>query len=302
MALTKAVAHPLRVRILTAFTSRELVSGNEFASEFGVSREVVNYHFRRLCDLGFLALARRTPVRGVAVEHHYRLKRRVDAPAGEWETLPSLVKDTIVQARLADINQLAARADAHGAFESASSCLTLRQLDLDPTGWKQLADAIAGSIERIQRIHADARARLGQDPGQPDVTRCVAVLMLFEAHQENSARAAHVTTQPRTNTSRPPGSPVERALANARSSFHAALGLTVRELRREQNLSQQQYAQRCGLAASFVRQIEHCKTDSRLTAIGDLARGLGISRQQLVTHVTAREERLLAERAWKDKP
>ena len=72
----RAMAHPMRARILAALDGREL-SPVELARELGASLGVVSYHVRVLADAGLVELARTTARRG-AIQHHYRL---VDAAA-----------------------------------------------------------------------------------------------------------------------------------------------------------------------------------------------------------------------------
>ena len=72
----RALAHPVRTRILAALDGREL-SPVELARELGISLGVVSYHVRVLADAGLVELARTSARRG-AIQHHYRL---VDAAA-----------------------------------------------------------------------------------------------------------------------------------------------------------------------------------------------------------------------------
>ena len=50
--LIKALAHPLRVRILSILETRDMASPNEMADELNVSLGVMSYHVRRLHALG----------------------------------------------------------------------------------------------------------------------------------------------------------------------------------------------------------------------------------------------------------
>ena len=67
----RAMAHPMRGRILAALDGREL-SPVELAREMGASLGVVSYHVRVLADAGVVELARTSARRG-AIQHHYRL-------------------------------------------------------------------------------------------------------------------------------------------------------------------------------------------------------------------------------------
>ncbi len=71
----KAVAHPLRARILEALTV-EARSPNELAVEFSEPLGNVSYHVVVLRDLGMVELVDTAARRG-AIEHYYRARWRV---------------------------------------------------------------------------------------------------------------------------------------------------------------------------------------------------------------------------------
>ncbi len=68
----RAMSHPMRARILSALSEREL-SPVELAKELGASLGVVSYHVRVLADAGVVELSRTTARRG-AIQHHYKLR------------------------------------------------------------------------------------------------------------------------------------------------------------------------------------------------------------------------------------
>ena len=72
MQAQRAMAHPMRGRILATLDGQEL-SPVELARELGASLGVVSYHVRVLADAGLVELARTTARRG-AIQHHYRLR------------------------------------------------------------------------------------------------------------------------------------------------------------------------------------------------------------------------------------
>ena len=67
----RALAHPLRVRILELARQRDEISPVDVAEETGEPLGVVSYHVRALAAAGLLELSRRSFRRG-AVKHHYR--------------------------------------------------------------------------------------------------------------------------------------------------------------------------------------------------------------------------------------
>ena len=94
--LVKALAHPLRVRILGILEHRT-ATPKEVALELGLPVENVSYHFRTLKQFGFIRLERTRQVRG-AVEHHYRSVARPRITEQAWDQLPDVVKRAMTDA------------------------------------------------------------------------------------------------------------------------------------------------------------------------------------------------------------
>ena len=69
--MVKALAHPLRVRVLEALEDRT-ASPSELADELGANLSLLSYHVRKLEELGMIELVRKAPRRG-AIEHFYAL-------------------------------------------------------------------------------------------------------------------------------------------------------------------------------------------------------------------------------------
>jgi len=181
--LIKALAHPLRVRILSILETRELASPNEMADELNVSLGVMSYHVRRLHALGFLELVRRTPRRG-AIEHHYRAKARPRVSDDVWAETPGIVKRAMVGATLQQITGYVRAAAAGGGFDRAEAHLSRTVLMLDDEGWKQLAAEMVRWVDVVERIEAECQARIEQSPGgeaESAAKRTAAVMMLFES-------------------------------------------------------------------------------------------------------------------------
>jgi DNA-binding transcriptional ArsR family regulator len=181
--LIKALAHPLRVRILSILETRDLASPNEMADELGVSLGVMSYHVRRLHALGFLELVRRTPRRG-AIEHHYRAKARPRVSDDTWAETPGIVKRAMIGATLQQINGYVNAAASGGGFDRAEAHLSRTALMLDDEGWRELAAEMVRWVEVIERIEAECQVRIEQTPGgesESAAKRTAAVMMLFES-------------------------------------------------------------------------------------------------------------------------
>lgn len=178
--LIKALAHPLRIRILAILEDRELASPNELSELLGVSLGVMSYHVRRLHALGFLELVRRTPRRG-AIEHHYRAKARPKVSDEGWAETPAIVKRAMVGASLEQVTGYVSAAAARGGFDRADAHLSRSVITLDERGWKELAREMAKTLASIERIERESAERLREaDDAEAGRTSGI-VLMMFEA-------------------------------------------------------------------------------------------------------------------------
>jgi DNA-binding transcriptional ArsR family regulator len=206
--LIKALAHPLRVRILSILETRDMASPNEMADELGVSLGVMSYHVRRLHALGFLELVKRTPRRG-AIEHHYRAKARPHVTDEGWAETPSIVKRAMVGASLQQITGFINAAASQGGFDRGDAHLSRTVVALDEEGWKELAGELARLMERVDALQDEALERVkaaGQD-SEAALRRSAAVLMLFDAEgvpEHDPARDANGDQQLGRRSSRRP--------------------------------------------------------------------------------------------------
>lgn len=180
--LIKALAHPLRVRILSILETRDMASPNEMADELGVSLGVMSYHVRRLHALGFLELVKRTPRRG-AIEHHYRAKARPHVTDEGWAETPSIVKRAMVGASLQQITGFITASAAQGGFDRGDAHLSRTVVALDGQGWKELAAEMARLMERVDELQEESLERVKTAGEEADtvIQRSAAVMMLFDA-------------------------------------------------------------------------------------------------------------------------
>jgi DNA-binding transcriptional ArsR family regulator len=175
-ALAKALAHPLRTRVLSALEGRT-ASPSELATELEAPLGVLSYHIRRLTALGFVKLVKSVPRRG-AIEHYYTAVTRPRITDATWAATPSIVKQATVAPRLEQIGAEASAALAGGGFDAAETHLTRSPLTVDEKGWKQLATKLEALTADIQRIEADSIKRL-QRTGHEGEQEVSVVLMLF---------------------------------------------------------------------------------------------------------------------------
>jgi DNA-binding transcriptional ArsR family regulator len=200
-SLAKALAHPLRTRILAVLDGRT-ASPSDLAQELGASLGVVSYHVRRLHALRFLKLVRSVPRRG-AVEHYYTAVAGPRITSKTWGQTPTIVKQATISAALQEVGSAVTDAAAAGGFEQAQAHLSRTPVTVDQKGFDQVATELDEMIARVQKIEADSAKRLAR-ADQLEEQSATVVLMLF-----NSSAAED---QPHANgRSRPKATPPKRA-------------------------------------------------------------------------------------------
>ena len=117
-ALAKALAHPLRTRILAALEGRT-ASPSELAGELDASLGVVSYHVRRITALGLVKLVKSVPRRG-ALEHYYIARSRPRITDATWASTPGIVKQATVSVALEQIGSYVTAAARAGGSMRAS--------------------------------------------------------------------------------------------------------------------------------------------------------------------------------------
>jgi DNA-binding transcriptional ArsR family regulator len=160
--LAKALAHPLRVRILSSLHNG-ISSPNQLAQELGEPLGNVSYHVKTLLEYDCVELVKTEPRRG-AVEHFYRATDRAFLSDSDWAKIPASARKGISGSILESIGQSATEAMAGGTIEGRSdSHLSDTPLQLDKQGWKELNKALAETVDKATSIQKEARKRMGKD-------------------------------------------------------------------------------------------------------------------------------------------
>ena len=175
--LVKALAHPIRVRVLALLEGRTMTP-KQLALELDMPLENVSYHVRTLAKFGLIELHRRRITRGV-VEHHYRTAERPRINAETWAQLPPIVQEALNGAVLQQVLELASRSLAAGGFSRPESHLSRRPAVLDEEGFNAASAVITEALDRISAIEQESAQRLEGD--EHAALRAVAIGMLFEA-------------------------------------------------------------------------------------------------------------------------
>jgi DNA-binding transcriptional ArsR family regulator len=160
--LAKALAHPLRVRILTAL-HKGVSSPNQLSQELGEPLGNVSYHVKTLLEYDCVELVKTEPRRG-AVEHFYRATERAFFSASDWEKIPASARKGISGSILETVGQDATDALVSGSIDSRSdSHLSRTPLVLDEQGWTDVTDLLADTLNRAIEIQAEAATRLSNE-------------------------------------------------------------------------------------------------------------------------------------------
>jgi DNA-binding transcriptional ArsR family regulator len=175
--LVKALAHPLRVRIL-GLLEDQVASPSELAQKLHAPLGNVSYHVRILASLNLIRLVSETPRRG-SVEHHYTAVAMPVISDEAWSNVPDIVKNAMVAAALEQAGATISAAATAGGFNRPEAHLSRVQLLLDSEGWHAMAEETRRWMERVDEIGREAAERLGDGPGRGD--HATMVTMFFES-------------------------------------------------------------------------------------------------------------------------
>jgi DNA-binding transcriptional ArsR family regulator len=175
--LVKALAHPLRVEILTILNER-MASPNELSKQLEEGLSQVSYHVKVLKDFECIEMVKTEPRRG-AVEHYYRATARAFLTDPDWKTLPDSVKPGVSASVVQIILDEVAGAIKGGTFDARED----RHLSwtpglVDEQGWNESVDLANETLDRAIAIQSASAKRLAKssEEGIPAIT----VLMNFE--------------------------------------------------------------------------------------------------------------------------
>jgi DNA-binding transcriptional ArsR family regulator len=159
--LAKALAHPLRARILVVL-NEQVASPNEIAGMLDERLPNVSYHVRALVDLECIELVRTAQRRG-ATEHYYRALRRPYFSDRDWRRLPRSARQRLVDLGLQLIWDDVSQAVEAGTIDARPDMhLTRSPLALDERGWGELRDALDVLLDKTERIGRDSKSRLAK--------------------------------------------------------------------------------------------------------------------------------------------
>jgi len=164
--LAKALAHPLRVRILSSL-HKGISSPNQLSQELGEPLGNVSYHVKTLLEYDCVELVKTEPRRG-AVEHFYRATERAFFSDSDWAKIPASARKGISGVILETIGTEATEALVAGSIDARTdSHVSHTPLVVDEQGWKEIVAMLAETLDRAIAIQEEAASRLadGKEEG-----------------------------------------------------------------------------------------------------------------------------------------
>jgi DNA-binding transcriptional ArsR family regulator len=155
--IAKALAHPLRARILQRLGER-VASPGDLAVELGAPLGVVSYHVRMLRDYDCVELVRTEPRRG-ALQHFYRATARPQLDEDQWRTLPSGLRRELAGETIQEVVDDLAEAADGGMLDDPEVTVTRTPLELDERGWRKLNRLLSRTMEQALQIASESAAR-----------------------------------------------------------------------------------------------------------------------------------------------
>lgn len=172
--LAKALAHPLRVRILSSL-HKGVSSPNQLSQELGEPLGNVSYHVKTLLEYDCVELVKTEPRRG-AVEHFYCATERAFFNASDWEKIPASARKGICGSILETVGQDATEALLAGTIDGrADSHVSRTPLVLDQKGWADVVALLAETLDKAIAIQEEAATRLS-DSEDDSLTTKLAIL------------------------------------------------------------------------------------------------------------------------------
>jgi DNA-binding transcriptional ArsR family regulator len=172
LRIAKAMAHPLRVRILEI-----LSEGNASPVDIAFrmdgdkrNQSNVNYHMGILLDLGCVEKVGTEPVRGT-FKNFYRSRMRVLFSDLCWASLSQQTRSEISLTVLRNVVRRAGDALEANTFDRKDDRhLSLQTVPVDWTGWDELRELMAGTMAEVDAIATRSAERVAGIDDEADRT------------------------------------------------------------------------------------------------------------------------------------
>jgi DNA-binding transcriptional ArsR family regulator len=183
--LAKALAHPLRVRILTSL-HKGISSPNQLSQELGEPLGNVSYHVKTLLEYDCVELVKTEPRRG-AVEHFYRATERAFFSDADWAKIPASARKGISGVILEAIGTDSTKALMAGSIDAhTDSHLSRTPLIVDKQGWDEITAMLSETLNRAIEIQEEAASRLAE--GDAESISSMLGILHFEVPESTDSK------------------------------------------------------------------------------------------------------------------
>jgi hypothetical protein len=192
----KALAHPLRIRLLTGLCERGPMTLKELANHVGEADSLALFHLDRLiaadlvsADYARPQLSTTTPGRGRG--RVYAAREPIVLPESVWEELPRQFKELTAARLFRLLHRDAVDAMEHGHFAPGDAHLSLTPLVLDGAGIEEVKELLRRTVGELLAIQGDSAERSGAITPHGVAQSVTVGLIGFRSsrHPEEGARA-----------------------------------------------------------------------------------------------------------------
>lgn len=179
--LVRALAHPLRIKILEILTER-VASPNLISDNLGTGLSHVAYHTRALDKCGCLELVDTAQRRG-ATEHFYKASPHSFIGDRIWRRVPRALLGGISGATLQSFMDRAVAALEAGTIdEREDTTLYWMPVLLDEQGWKEVTATMEETVDKVLVIQEGSRERIARRKGRGAISAIIGVASFETPH------------------------------------------------------------------------------------------------------------------------
>jgi hypothetical protein len=179
--LVRALAHPLRVKILEILTER-VTSPNRLSGELDAGLSHVAYHTRALDKCGCLELVDTAKRRG-ATEHFYKASPNSFISDRIWRRVPRALLGGVSGATLQSFMDRAVAALEAGTIDGREdTTLYWMPVQLDEEGWDRVTATMEETVNKVLAVEAESKQRLARRKGRGAISAIIGVASFETPH------------------------------------------------------------------------------------------------------------------------
>jgi DNA-binding transcriptional ArsR family regulator len=179
--MVRALAHPLRVKILEILTER-VASPNRLSGDLDAGLSHVAYHTRALDKCGCLELVDTAKRRG-ATEHFYKASPNSFIGDRLWRRVPRALLGGVSGATLQSFMDRAVAALEAGTIDGREdTTLYWMPVQLDEEGWDMVTAMMEETVNKVLAVEAESRQRIARRKGHGAISAIIGVASFETPH------------------------------------------------------------------------------------------------------------------------